>query len=407
MTKRTHYKQSNLDKFMKIVNASFFYNQSLKRENEVLEQQYTVTGWAEALARKGAEVMVLNRFYKNGYLSENNIVYQFYNDKSGGRLRAWQIPFGYFKLIRKQKADIIHLHHLSLPLHTLILRLLISKKTAIVVQHHGGKLPGKIKRMIYNFFTRTADGFFFTTTEQGDQWFLKERYKKVFPVMEGATFFNYSNRNNLAVDVIGKSMARNQTRMSGNPVFLWVGRLDENKDPLTVLDGFQIILQKYPDANLYMIFNQGNLENEVRDKIESNSDLKMHAHLLGEIAHQQIEWYYRSADYFLLGSHYEGSGYALSEALKCGCIPIVTDIPSFRMMTNNASLGAIWGPGNKESLIKAIEKALNKDPEAEAKACSDFFESYLSFDAIATTAIQHYETILNRRRRKFYAELND
>ncbi len=51
--------------------------------------------------------------------------------------------------------------------------------------------------------------------------------------------------------------------------------------------------------------------------------------------------YYNSADYFVLGSHYEGSGFSLVEAMSCGVIPIVTDIPSFRMMTNNGKIGTL------------------------------------------------------------------
>ena len=41
----------------------------------------------------------------------------------------------------------------------------------------------------------------------------------------------------------------------------------------------------------------------------------------------RVEELMRAADIFTLGSHREGSGYALTEALACGLPPVVTDIP--------------------------------------------------------------------------------
>lgn len=107
--------------------------------------------------------------------------------------------------------------------------------------------------------------------------------------------------------------------------------------------------------------------------------------------------YYNSADYFVLGSHYEGSGYALSEALRCGCPPIITDIPSFRMMTNDGQLGALWATGDKNSFAAAATLAINKSLKDEANACIEFFRENLSFDAIAKTAMKHYSNVINRR----------
>jgi len=46
--------------------------------------------------------------------------------------------------------------------------------------------------------------------------------------------------------------------------------------------------------------------------MEGSAILNNKVHLLGKIAHSEIEQYYNSADYFVLGSHYEGSGYATS-----------------------------------------------------------------------------------------------
>jgi hypothetical protein len=54
--------------------------------------------------------------------------------------------------------------------------------------------------------------------------------------------------------------------------------------------------------------------------------------LAGEVAHDRIAAFLSAADIFVVGSHHEGSGYALMEALACGTTPVVTDIPAFRAL---------------------------------------------------------------------------
>jgi glycosyltransferase involved in cell wall biosynthesis len=268
-----------------------------------------------------------------------------------------------------------------------------------VIQHHGGPAPKGIKKSIHDILNSAADAFFFTTVEQGKEWFQnKKLHNKILPVMEGSTFFKYNNRDEeKEVYYHDRKESRQISSANGDPVFLWVGRLDENKDPLTILDGFEELFQRYAAAKLYMIYSQDKLIGDVKNKIENSDILNPKVQLLEKIPHQEIQTYYNSADYFVLGSHYEGSGYALSEALRCGCVPIVTDIPSFRMMTENGQLGALWEPGNKHSFIQAAIRTMDKPLKEEAEACIDFFKKNLSFDAIAGQAIEHYKKIIDAR----------
>jgi len=388
---------------MRIVDISYDYDETLATEEDLLEQHYTTVGWAEALAKKGADVIVVKRYFKNSAFKKNSVQYFFVKDSYNKSLRSWQMPFRLFKKIASLKPDIVHLHHFSRSLQTLILRFFLHKKTAIVIQHHGGPTPKGKKKAIHDRFNAIADAFFFSTVEQGREWFRNKKvHHKIMPVMEGCTFFNYNDRREEKEFFYhNREDYRKITNINGDPVFLWVGRLDENKDPLTILDGLEEVFQKYSAAKFYMIYSDDRLVRAVRNKIETSDILKPKVKLLGKIAHHEIRNYYNSADYFVSGSHYEGSGYALSEALRCGCIPIVTDIPSFRMMTQNGKLGALWEPGNKHSFSHAAGRAIGKPLKEEAERCIDFFTKHLSFDAIAEQAIRHYqETIELRKMRK-------
>jgi glycosyltransferase involved in cell wall biosynthesis len=381
---------------MRIVFTNYYYDAQQNDEEDLLEQYYTVVGWAEALQRAGAEVIVISRFSKESELTVNNVRYIFKRDNLGPQIMAWQIPVNFLNAVAALKPDVIHLHHLSLSLQTLYLRWKSGKKTAIVVQHHGGKMVHGWKMKLHNYIHRVADGFFFTTDEQGAWWFGKSKQRnKIMPVMEGGTFFNYDTRDaGRDNSYQPREKARQKTGMSGNPVLLWTGRLDENKDPLTVLQGLEIVFKNYPQASLYMIYHESDLLSEVQQTITRSLILKDRVHLLGKIPHKEIEPYYQSADLFILGSHYEGSGYALSEALRCGCVPIITRIPSFYMMTDEGKLGALWHPDDPQYLALAIKKVMKKQLTQEGKNCIDFFNKTLSFDAIAQQALQHYSTLL-------------
>ena len=387
---------------MKVVHVSFFYDDSLKTVDACFQQQYTITGWAEALHRLGVETTVISRFDREAMFDRNGVHYYFIHDHIGPTFRGWVFPLVFLKKIKELDADVVHLHNFTLSLQTRLLRWMLPAKTAIIVQHHGGIAPRPKRRMIHNFLNNVADGFFFTTETQGCEWFLRKKpFSRILPVMEGATFFNYEARDAARPSqYVDRWKTRKSSGINGDPVFLWVGRLDPNKDPLTILDGFKVLSENCPSARLYMCYGDDKLSGEVTAKIAASSILTSSVHLLGKVDHENIEQVYNSADYFVLGSHYEGSGYALSEALRCGCIPVVTNIPSFRMMTNNGKLGALWEPGNAASFIEAIYDAIKKPIRNEADACMDFYTTHLSFDAIAQNALTHYQNVVEYRRQK-------
>lgn len=384
---------------MKIVLVNYFYNENFHSEDDLLRTYYTMVGWAEALHGLGADVTVISRFHENSELAINNVRYIFINDGTGPQFPLRKIPFKFLKAIAALYPDIVHLHHFTLSLQTLVLRFLLKKKTAIIIQHHGGKSPRGWKMKLHNRINNVADGYFFTAFEQGLAWFNnKKQSAKVMTVMEGGSFFDFNTRDaGRNYTYHHRDSSRKRTGMEGKPVFLWVGRLDKNKDPETVLQGFELFLQSSPQASLYMIYGDNELENAARNIIAQSAVLEDRVHMLGKIDHSALEAYYNSADYFVLGSHYEGSSYALSEALSCGCIPIVTDIPSLRMMTDDGALGALWQPGNKNSFARAAIAATKKPMITEANNCINYCRENLSFSAIARIALIHYREAIKRR----------
>jgi len=69
--------------------------------------------------------------------------------------------------------------------------------------------------------------------------------------------------------------------------------------------------------------------------------------------------------------------------MSCGCMPLVTDILSFRMITDNGRCGLLYEAGNEAALLSALIQTQQMDIAAKQKIALAYFRSNLSFEAIA------------------------
>jgi glycosyltransferase involved in cell wall biosynthesis len=112
------------------------------------------------------------------------------------------------------------------------------------------------------------------------------------------------------------------------------------------------------------------------------------------VSHETIEQLMRAADLFVLGSHHEGSGYSLIEALACGLPPIVTDIPSFRSLTGNGAVGTLWRCGDSRALCDALISArIDFDARAAVRA---HFDRELSMHSLGRKLAAMYVAVHER-----------
>jgi glycosyltransferase involved in cell wall biosynthesis len=96
-----------------------------------------------------------------------------------------------------------------------------------------------------------------------------------------------------------------------------------------------------------------------------------------------LESWNNACDYFISASHYESTGYALCEALACGCVPIATNIPSFQKLSNNGACAILFQPGNEDDLYNKLRQLTTLDYEAVRQRAITFFEKDLSFSAVS------------------------
>jgi glycosyltransferase involved in cell wall biosynthesis len=288
---------------------------------------------------------------------------------------------------KQLKPDIIIVHGFSNPIQLLLLSMQTTAR--IVIQYNGGGVPGGISGRLQRLTRYFIQHYAFTNREQAVPFLKKGMISanaNIYEVLEGSTDKKRSSK-----------MEANQrlNLQQAETVFLWVGTLDHNKDLLTILVGIKDSLMANPKSHLLMIYRTEKLLEAVKAFISQHTVLKEQVHLIGSLPQNELDDYYNCADYFILGSHYEGSGYSLIEAMACGCIPIVTDIPSFRRITDSGNIGILWSVGNVNALQIALAEVLQKDRVQESNKAQHFFERELSFSAIAQQHIRMIEDILS------------
>jgi glycosyltransferase involved in cell wall biosynthesis len=365
-----------------VVQVNYAFDETLDDPDALLSRYATLTGWSEALVDAGVRrSTVVQRFHRAARVARNGVEYVFVEDD----VRP---------AVARADADVVHVNGLAFAARTWRLRRALPSSTAIVVQNHSDTGPmgrAPLQRIVGAIARGAVDAFLFAADEHVDRWrragFVGSR-QPTYQVMEAST----------RVAAVERDAARATTGVAGRPALLWVGRLNANKDPLTVLEAFERSVDALPDATLTMIYGADDLLREVRARIEESSVLASRVRLVGPVSHERLPAFYSAADLFVLGSHHEGSGYALIEALACGAVPIVTDIPTFRLLTASGSLGALWSAGDAAACARAIAAVAARKVSDERRRVLDHFARDVSWRAIGRRALAIYDQVLQTRR---------
>ena len=326
-------------------------------------------GLPEALAQKNT-VISIDRINYTGDITVNGVRHFFPDTGNGVFSSAWRLN----NHAKSFQPDIIIVQGMIFPLQVLLLRLQLGRKVRIIVQNHAEKAGKGRRGLLQRLADPAINAYLFTAKEMGQDW-LDQRIirhpDKIRQVMEASSGFTPGDSH----------IARTTLGLAGDPIFLFVGRLDANKDPLTVANAF--LQFRHPSAKLYMLFHTRELLPDLMALLETTPGAKEKIILIGEKSHEEMEQWFRASEYIISGSHYEGGGIAVCEAMSCGCIPILTDILSFRMMTGNGACGILYPPGDPKALLSALQQITAKDKAAEKQNTLAQFQKELSFQAIA------------------------
>jgi glycosyltransferase involved in cell wall biosynthesis len=151
-----------------------------------------------------------------------------------------------------------------------------------------------------------------------------------------------------------------------------------------------------PAARVVMVFGDDTLLPDVEQRIRASSLLQARVSLASRVPRDEMPNYYAAADVFISGSHYEGSGYALIEAMSAGLVPVVTDIPSFRTIAGNT--GERWTPGDASGFAAALTRVGASDLTDQKARVVSQYDRVLQWEAIARATVAAYRSLLDTKR---------
>jgi glycosyltransferase involved in cell wall biosynthesis len=360
-----------------VAQISFFTDPQARAPEELLRSWGTLSDVADAAASSGVRVTVIQASQHTQSVNRNGVSYHFLPADSIERLIPIVAP------------DVLHVHGLGFPNDVLSLAT-FAPQTPIVLQDHANRPPRWWRRAPWRRSFAAATGVAFCSREQAwpfESVRLIQPPTQIYEVPESTSRFMPGNRED----------ARRATGTAGDPLVLFVGHLDTNKDPITVLDGVSQAARALPKLQLWCCFASAPLLRKVELRVADDPMLRDRVRLLGRVEHSMVERLMQAADVFVLGSHREGSGYSLIEALACGLPPVVTNIPSFRSLTDDGRIGRLWPCGDASALCSALLAIADRPREEMRAAVRAHFESELSLEAVGRKLCEMYDDVLRRR----------
>lgn len=178
--------------------------------------------------------------------------------------------------------------------------------------------------------------------------------------MPDVMIYNAISINRFSFKEKSRLLIRSNLNIMDKHVYGFVGRITYQKNPLFLIDVFDIIQKKDNNAIL-MIIGVGDLFNEIRERVNKKG-LKDKVILLGSV--DDVENYYNAMDLFLLPSRFEGLGIVLIEAQTAGlpCITSANVVPKEAKITDLLDFLPLGNPNEwAEIAINKLGQYQNTD----------------------------------------------
>lgn len=138
-------------------------------------------------------------------------------------------------------------------------------------------------------------------------------------------------------------------------IVIFVGRLEEQKDPMTLLRGFERVKAEHPDLSLFFI-GDGSLRPEL-ETYRDDAELE-DVYITGFIDRAKVGKCMSLSDVFVLPTGLEGMGFVFIEAQAMDLPIVTTDIPHTKIVVHEDN-SLQFEPGDDEMLGEQITTALD------------------------------------------------
>ena len=180
---------------------------------------------------------------------------------------------------------------------------------------------------------------------------------KLKNIYSGIDLKLFTNKNNIEF--------RKELNLKSHHILLGsVGRLSFQKDPITMINAFDIVAKRFSNAHLVLV-GDGELRSIIVDRIDQ-LHLNDRVHLTGN---KNNPWkIYHSLDLFIMSSIYEGLGRSITEALSCGVPVVCTSVEGVPEIVRDNKTGILVPPKDASALAEGVIKSLNNMEAAKKMA---------------------------------------
>ena len=277
---------------MHVLQISFYLDPLGREPGQLLQDWPTLVEVAEAVARSGAHVSVIQACSVQAEIARNGVHYYFVRAAASGHSIARGANFA--ELLTRLAPDVIHVHGLGFARDVSALAA-VEPAIPIVIQDHADRVP----RLWRRFGWRRGLGRLPGCCSRVPSRPSRSEKRACCPRASQSSTY----RSPVVNSVRGARMRRGGSPgCTVTPACSWVGHLNQNKDPLTVLEGVHAAAEKLPGLRLWCCFGAAPLLSAVRRRISSDPLLAARVQLMGKVPHGRVESLMRSADFFVLGT---------------------------------------------------------------------------------------------------------
>lgn len=323
-----------------------------------------------AAEMKTDEVVVLAPHYKGAKEYDSQENFKILRKNMLFPVFVWprwiKLLFQVLRIIKKEKIEIIYLHHV-LPVGYVARLIKKFKKIPYLVFSHGTDIEyatrSRWKRRMLQKVLEDSEQIVFNSKN------LRHRLLKVLPEYESKANVLYPCPEQVFYSEMSKEEVdslRAQYALEGKKVMLTVARLDEGKGYTHLIRMLPKILKSVPNL-VWFVVGDGPKKDFLLKEIQKNS-LQSVVRFIGEVPHEDLNKFYHLADLFVLLTHpdegrEEGLGLVYLEAAAAG-LPVVAGksggVEEAVLHTQTGVLVDIY-KGDKSVIESVVEMFENND----------------------------------------------
>ena len=275
------------------------------------------------------------------------------------RLKLLLVPFFLISqfiqilvLCRKYKIRLIHAHWvIPQGLLALLARPLLPGEIKVLSTSHGGdlfSLQGRGLQALKRFVFRRSDHVTVVSNA------MRDHLKQI-----GCNTGNVTVQS-MGVDLSTRFVPGN--RPAGPNRLIYVGRLVEKKGVATLVTAIHLLKNDFPELRLTIVGDGP--EKPALEKLVADFGVNAQIDFAGSQPNENVPQYYQSAGIAVVPSivaadgDQEGLGLVAVEALGCGCVTIVSDLPALRDVVSDGENGLVFRATDATDLSEKIRHLL-------------------------------------------------